>query len=251
MTADGPGTPSPAVIRAATILDVVSTRPDAHLRVSDIARETGIPNSSVTNILAALIETRFVRRTGAGYTIGPAVVEHAATFLRNDDPVQRFRDFVPSLDTLSAETAQLGTLDRGDVLFLARHDGTQPIALTSAIGKRLPATSTAIGKAMLARLRPEEIAAMLIEPLPHLTERSHTTLATLSDDLAATRDRGYAIDDEEAAPNVMCLAVAVDTAHGEPPYAVSTTLFKGRLTSEFHERLVADLAAVASYLAKY
>ena len=57
------------------------------------------------------------------------------------------------MKTLSAETAQLGTPVEGDVLFLARHDGAQPIALTSAIGKRLPASSTAVGKAMLARLR--------------------------------------------------------------------------------------------------
>ena len=33
------------------------------------------------------------------------------------------------MDGLSAETAQRGTLLEGDVLFLARHDGTQPIAL--------------------------------------------------------------------------------------------------------------------------
>jgi len=250
MTSDGPGTPSPAILRAASVLDVIATRSETHVRVSDIARETGIPHSSVTNILAALIETGLVRRIGAGYAIGPTVVELATTFLRTDDPVQRFRDFVPSLDALSAETSQLGTLDRGDVLFLARHDGTQPIALTSAIGKRLPATSTAIGKAMLARLDPTVITATFAEPLPRLTEHSHGTLATLLDDLAVIRERGHAIDDEEAAPNVACVAVAVDTADGESQYAVSTTLFKDRLTPQLHERLVADLTALASYLAK-
>jgi IclR family transcriptional regulator, blcABC operon repressor len=250
MTSPGPGTPAPAVLRAAVILDVVSKRANRHPRISDIARDTGIPPSSVTNIIAALVDTGLVRRTGSGYSIGPATVELASAFLRSDDTVQRFREFVPETDALSAETAQLGTLLENDVLFLSRHDGIQPIALTSAIGRRLPASSTAVGKAMLAQLEPTELAATLNEPLPRLTERSHRDLASLSEDLVAIRRRGHAIDDEEAAPNVVCLAVAVETHEGDPRLAVSTTLFKERLTPELHERLVADLAAVASYLAK-
>lgn len=250
MTASTPGTPAPAVLRAASVLEVIARGPDTQPRVSDIARETGIPHSSVTNILAALVETGFVRRVGAGHLIGPAVVELASRFLRSDDRVQRFRELVPVTEALSAETAQLATLDGVHVLFLARHDGTQPIALTSGIGRRLPSSSTAIGKAMLARLEREELAALLSDPLPCLTERSHRNLASLSEDLAAVQARGHAIDDEEAAPNVVCLAVAVHTADGEQRYAVSATLFKDRLTDDLHRRLVADLGAVANHLAE-
>ena len=103
---------------------------------------------------------------------------------------------------------------------------------------------------MLAELEPAEPAATMSEPLPRLTERSNRNLELLSEDLAAIRRRGHAIDDEEAAPNVVCLAVAVERREGDPRYAVSTTLFKERLTPQLHERLVADLAAVASYLAR-
>lgn len=250
MTSSGPGTPAPAVVRAAAILDVIARQPDTYPRVSEIARATGIPHSSVTNILAALVETGMARRTGSGFSIGPSVVEFASVFLRSDDAVQRFLDFVPTLDTLASETAQLGTLDGGDVLFVARHDGIQPITLTSGVGKRLPASSTAIGKAMLAQLEPAELTANLSDPLPRLTERSHATIAALSNDLAEIRGRGYAIDDEEAAPNVTCLAVAVKSPEDGPRYAVSTTLFKERLTPDLRERLVADLASVTTYLAK-
>ncbi len=250
MTARGPGTPAPAVLRAAAVLLAISRHQEAPLRASDLARETGAPTSSVTNILAALVETGFVRRIGHGYSIGPAVVELASSFLGSDDPVQRFREFLPSMEFLSAETAQVATLVDGDVLFLARHDGTQPIALTSAIGRRLPASSTAIGKAMLAQLTVGEIGSRLTEPLPQLTRRSHRTVQSLLDDLDDIRERGYAIDDEEAAPNVACIAVAVDALAGEPRYAISTTLFKERLTAELRERLAADLTSVAAYLAK-
>lgn len=250
MTSEATGTPAPAVVRAAAVLRVIASESGEHQRVSEIARATGIPNSSVVNILAALSETGFVRRIGTGFTLGPFPVELASTFLRTDDPVQRFRDFVPSLDALAAETSQLGTLDRGDVLFLSRHDGVQPIALTSAVGRRLPASSTAIGKAMLARLDLDEITELLDEPLPQLTERSHPTITSLMEDLANTRGRGYAVDDEEAAPNVVCVAVAAEGDAGEPRYAVSATLFKDRLTPDLEDRLVTDLTALAAFLAK-
>lgn len=248
MTRSNPGTPAPAVVRAAEVLNAISRRLDAPLRISDIADETGIPNSSVTNILAALVETRFVRRIGHGYSIGPAAVEIASAFLRSDDTVQRFREFVPSMEHLSAETTQLATLTENEVLFLARHEGVQPITLTSAIGKRLPASSTAVGKAMLAQLENAQLDSMLTEPLTQLTPRSHRTLKSLVSDLAEVRTRGYAIDDEEAASNVICLSVAVEVPDGQSRYAISTTLFKERLTTEFRERLVADLASVASHL---
>jgi DNA-binding IclR family transcriptional regulator len=237
-------------LRAAAILDVISKQSDRLPRVADIARETGVPSSSVTNVLAALVETGLVRRIGSGFGIGPAVVELASIFLRTDDPVQRFRDFVPTMDFLSQETAQLGILSGSEVLFLSRHDGTQPIALTSGVGKRLPASATALGKAMLAQLEPAELAATVSEPLPRLTSRSHSTLADLEEDLAEIRRRGHAIDDEEAAPNVTCLAVAVECGDAEPRYAVSTTLFKERLTPSLADLLVSDLSKVASYIAK-
>jgi DNA-binding IclR family transcriptional regulator len=250
MTPSFPGTPSPAVRRAAAILAVLADSGDVAPRVSDIARQAGIPNSSATNILAALVESGLARRVGSGYSIGPATVELASSFLRSDDPVQRFRDFVPQMPFLAAETAQLATLQGAEVLFLARHEGKQPIALTSNVGKRLPASSTAIGKAMLAKISIEDLAATLPDPLVRLTSRSHSDIGSLQLDLDNIRLRGHAVDDEEAAPNVVCLAVAVETPETGPQYAISTTLFKERLTPELRERLVADLETVASYLAK-
>ena len=54
------------------------------------------------------------------------------------------------LPTGSEETVQLAVLDGLEMTYLARHDGQQPVRLTSQIGRRLPATSTATGKAALA-----------------------------------------------------------------------------------------------------
>jgi DNA-binding IclR family transcriptional regulator len=242
------GSPAPAVVRAAAVLQAIASAAGDPPRITDLARTLDLPKSSTMNILVALTETGLVRRLGGGYALGPTLVDLASAFLRHEDPVQRFRDFVPALATASQETVQLAMLNGADVLYLARHDGNQPITLTSIIGKRLPATSTALGKVMLSALTRQALEEILTEPLRQLTPRSHLTIQSLAADLASISKRGYAIDNEEAAANVVCLAVAVPGNVGHGAYAVSTTLFKDRLTPALERPLVEDLTRLASYL---
>lgn len=249
MTDRTPGTPAPAVLRAAGVLQAIAATAGDPVTMSELARQLELPKSSTINILAALVETGLVRRVRGGYYLGPTLVDLASAFLRHEDPVYRFREFVPDLPHASHETVQLATLDGADVIYLARHDGTQPISLTSIVGKRLPASSTALGKAMLGTLDRDRFDATVGSgPLPQLTSRSHASLEALWDDLEVTRTRGYAIDDEEAAANVVCLAVSVPGKTGQGAYAVSTTLFKDRLTPALEASLVEDLTMLASYL---
>lgn len=242
------GTPAPAVLRAVEILGVIAGAGDEPLRVSDLAGHLDIPKSSISNILAALLQTGFVRKIGSGYTLGPTPVTVASAFLQQEDPVQRFRKLASTLPTIANETTHLATLEGDDVVYLARHDGSQPISLTSIVGRRLPASSTALGKAMLAGLDTETLDSLLTEPLRQLTDRSHAKVEELKMDLDMTRRRGYAIDDEEAATNVVCLAVAVPGVTGRGAYAVSSTLFKDRLDDDLQRSLLEELTHLANYL---
>ena len=94
--------------------------------------------------------------------------------------------------------------------YLARHDGRQPVRLTSQIGRRLPASVTATGKAALASLDPDEVErrfdgddAAGARP----ADRSPTVDALLAD-LDVVRRRGYSMDDEETVEGVVCFGVA-------------------------------------------
>ena len=77
--------------------------------------------------------------------------------------------------TGSEETVQFAVLDGLEMTYLARHDGRQPVRLSSQIGRRLPATSTATGKAALASLDPRELERRLagVTTLPRLTRKAH------------------------------------------------------------------------------
>src|SRR3954449_11067040 len=189
---------APAVTRAALILDVLARASGDPMGPSELARRLGLPKSSIANVCGALAEAGFVRRVGTGFTLGRRLAGLGGAYLATVDQVQEFHDAVRQLPTGSQETVQFAVLDGLEVTSLARHDGRQPVRLTSGIGRRLPAYSTATGKAALASLPDAELDRRLdgLDRLPQATPRSHATVGALRADLAAIRERGYSMDDE-------------------------------------------------------
>jgi DNA-binding IclR family transcriptional regulator len=246
----GPASPAPAVTRAAAVLDELA-RAEGPLGLSDIARRLGIAKSSAANLCVALEESALIRRVDTRYTLGHKLVELASSYLRNVDLLSEFHSLARQLTTGASETMLLGLLDNTDVLYLARHDGKQPIRLASDVGLRLPAVCTALGKAMLSTLTNDEIIARVskLPVFPILTPKGAQNLDELMEDIDRTRQRGFAVDDEENTVGVCCLAFALPGG-GTPPHAVSVTLLKARLNERLRERLVEDLRTLAQGLPK-
>ncbi len=250
--AEGRGaTLAPAVTRAAAILDALAEAPSAPTALSDLARRLGLPKSSVANICAALVDARLIRRADQGFQLGRRLAELGGAYLATVDEVQEFYDLAGELPVASQETTQLALLDGLEVTYVARHDGRQAIRLASEIGRRLPASCTALGKATLASLDPADLAERLrgVEALPSMTRNSHRRVADLLDDLDEVRRRGYAIDNEETAEGILCLGVAIPRRRsGGDPYGVSVTLLKARADDARLEALAADLKRLAGLL---
>jgi DNA-binding IclR family transcriptional regulator len=166
------------------------------------------------------------------------------------DRIQEFYDACHELENGSDETIQLAVLDGIEMTYLARHDGRQPVRLTSQIGRRLPASVTATGKAALATLDRDEVVRRFDGvQLPTLTRRSLPTVAALLADLDVVRARGYSMDDEETVEGVVCFGVAIPGREpGEGPYGASITLLKARATFERVPALIADLHRIAARL---
>jgi DNA-binding IclR family transcriptional regulator len=82
-----------------------------------------------------------------------------------------------------------------------------------------------------------------------LTDKSIKNVTELSKDLEETRERGYAIDDEETTPGVICFAKVVTGFRGDQSaIAVSVTVLAQRLTPNFKSMLLNDLATMAKGL---
>jgi DNA-binding IclR family transcriptional regulator len=242
--------PAPAVTRAAAVLGLLAQSGES-VGLAELARRLELPKSSIANVCSALEEAGLIRRVDGRYRLGHSVLALGSAYLRSNSLLQDFADTAARLPAGAHETMLLAQLDGTDVVYIARHDGTQPIRLASDIGQRLPANCTALGKAMLAQLDPAVVAERYrqLSSFPVLSERSKRNVDELLADLKLTRRRGYAIDDEENTLGIQCFGVPIarqDAA--EPLRAVSVTMLKARASDDLVERLVDDLRDLASRL---
>ncbi len=242
------GTPVPAVLRATRILDLMA-RKKGPVTGTEISRETGMAKSSVSNLLETLQTAGMVRKVARGWLLGYRVLELGQSVLSSTDLVAEFRRLTGLLPTLREETALIAVLDGLDVLYLARHNGNQPVRLATDIGHRLPAVVTSLGKAMLAALPEDEMNARLdqVTEMPRLTDHSYRTMEELRENLDEIRTVGYSIDDQQNTSGVTCFGVAITGLR--QPTAVSTTLLSYRATPQLRDRLILDLRKLSGQLA--
>ena len=113
------------------------------------------------------------------------------------------------------------------------------------VGERLPAHCTAPGKMLLAYLSPRELRDLYGDgALAALTDRSLTTLPALEVELSTVRERGYALDAEEAVEGVCCVAAPVSNRHGDVTWALSMSFVEHRLAThgDTYARAVVEAA---------
>jgi DNA-binding IclR family transcriptional regulator len=211
----------PAVARAAAAMDAVLANGGDPISLSDLARRIGVPKSSMANICSQLVAERLLLRVDGMYRLGPKLAALGAVYLASVDVVREFQSICADRDPSLATTAKLASLgEHGEVVYLARHDIARPSALSLDVRVQQPAHCTASGKAILASLPDEDVAAWLkaSSPLVGRTAKSITDGAALWAAIAEARERGFAVDDEECIDGVVCVGTAISTKDdtGEP-----------------------------------
>jgi len=224
---------------------------DRRLSLGEISAELSIPKSSLHGLLRTLRARDWVSadETGLRFGIGVRVLLVGMSFAAADDMV-RLSDAV--LDDLSAtldETLHLGCLDGDQIVYVAKREASHRLRLISAVGVRLPAASTALGKALLAERPPAEIEALVPAQIPALTPATITTRRQLLLNLAEIRANGYAVDNEESTSGVRCFAVAVGPK-SPSSYAISCSIPTARLDAKLEDRVVAALLQARTRMAE-
>jgi DNA-binding IclR family transcriptional regulator len=222
--------------RTLDVLEALATAPDRPT-LGDLARLLGIPKSSLHGVLRTLVARGWVRTDGTHFALGLRSLRVGAAFVETDDTVALLAPVLDDLHARFGETVHLGRLDGSDIVYLAKRESVHPLRLFSAIGRRLPAHATALGKALLAGYPDDVLADLLPAPLPRLTPHTLAEPGRLADDLAATRDAGYAVDREENSIGIVCVAVAVPVRAGIPVDAISVSVPMARHTPDLQERI--------------
>jgi DNA-binding IclR family transcriptional regulator len=235
--------------RTLEILEVLADAP--HRRgLSELAQQLGIPKSSLHAILRTMVARGWVETTddGTRFGLGLRALRTGAAYIEGDDTVTMVAPLLDDLAHEFGETVHLGRLDGADVVYLAKRDSIHPLRLFSAVGRRLPAHATALGKAMLAQRSNAEVDRLVGPSLRRLTRCTITGRAALRSDLAATRERGYAVDREENSEGVICFAVALPLRTDN---AVSVSVPTTRLGQQLEHRVASALRRLVERIEAY
>ncbi|WP_375001097.1 IclR family transcriptional regulator [Aeromicrobium sp. CTD01-1L150] len=198
MTEPLPGGPGSLSVsrKLLRILQTFDRSTDA-LTLTQIARRSDLPTSTALRLLRDLCEAGFLERVERDYRIGGTMFELGMlapfhTALREVA--------LPVMQDIQAATAQnvhLGILERGSVLVVQQLTGRSAVPTPARVGGRLPAHSTAVGKALLAFADAEEVEPILAAGLRRITPHTIRDVDAMRRELAATRSRGWSSAEQE------------------------------------------------------
>jgi IclR family acetate operon transcriptional repressor len=218
-----------SVAKALRVLDIVADSPSGGMTLTDLTRALGTSKSTAYSLARTLVNAGYLRdvQPGPRYVLGMALVrlgDRASSELPLADLV---KPVLAELTRHTGMTSRAAINDDGYPVFVARVDAPGAIKFHTPLGIReLPHTSAA-GKAILAFLPAEETDRVAEETaLPVRTRKTITSAATLREEIALTRERGYALDDEEDQDGVLCVGAPIFDHAGAVFGALSVTGLK-------------------------
>lgn len=233
--------------RVLEILELLSTAEDS-MRLAEISRALEIPKSTLLPILQTMVECRYLQKNDSDrYTLGMALVGAAAAAGKHYSPQKCIKTCLKELVEAFRETCYYGVLDHDRVLYMEKVDSPQPIRMLTAIGHRLPAYATGLGKALLMDHTPAQLEALYPQGLTPLTEKTVPNISALAAQLAEAKALGYAWEVEESTEHIRCFSVSVRKG-GSIVGAVSMAIPMFRYREEEKENITAALQKTASQL---
>lgn len=201
--------PVKSAARVLEVLEVLATTGPLNLR--DLAVHLQVPKSSMHALLRTMQWRGWLETdaTGTLYGLGVRSLLAGSAYVDSDVVVRQTGPVLDQLAQQTGETVHLGRLEGSDVVYLAKRESTHPLRLFSSVGRRLPAHSVALGKALLAEMTPDAALACLPPQLQAMTPHTITDPERLLDNLEEVRRSGYAVDAEESASGLRCFAVAL------------------------------------------
>ncbi|MEC9196188.1 MAG: IclR family transcriptional regulator [Pseudomonadota bacterium] len=220
-----------SVSRALGLLQKLA-RSDDGLRVSDLARSTGLAVSTTHRLLTTLEQhgfTQFETETNLWH-VGREAFTVGSAFGRRRNYIAPALPFLRRLRDATRETANLGILDDDQLITVSQVESREIMRAISPPGGRVPVFCSGMGKAIVSTWRDEDILSLVTRAgLPRMTAKSLRNPDEVLKDIEKTRARGYALDDEEHVTGLRCVAAEVWSPQGEAVCAISVSGLAARL----------------------
>ena len=223
-----------SLVRALSILDGLALA-DEGTTLTEIAQQIGLSPSTAHRLLTTLEQARYVHFDAERklWAVGVQAFITGSAFLKTRNLVLCARPHMRALMEETEETVNLAVADQNEAIYLAQVECRHMMRAFARPGGRVPLHCSSVGKVLLAAMTDMELAKVLHDRgLPKVTIKTITTPSALKADLALVRDRGYALDDEEHAVGLRCVASVIYNENSDPIGAVSLSGPMARIPDE-------------------
>ena len=214
------------------------------LTQKEISERLDLPVPTVHRLAKVLVERGWLARDPASRRLRLGL---GATRLMSGLPLPDLaREHLRGLADRTGETANLATLDGGQVLYLVSETGSRLLTLRSHAGLRLPVHCTALGKALLAQLDDDDArSAAGADPYEAFTDRTITAWKPLRANLERVRREGIAHSRDEFEVGLRSIAVPLTLAELDGPVAINVSLPTSRAGRDAVAEITSELRATA------
>lgn len=222
-----------SLARGLAVLAVL--RSPGGMTLSAVAGATALPRATARRSLLTLQQLGYVTVSADGRRFAPLpqVLGLGYSPLSGLTLAELAQPHLADLVGAVQESASVAVLDGEDVRYIARAAAGRIVSVSAAVGTRLPAHATSLGRVLLAGLPPEQRAQWLHDAvLKPLTDRTVTDPERLATELERTERDGYAIVDQELEEGLRSIAVPVRGGDGQVIAAVNVSLHAGRTTAD-------------------
>lgn len=236
-------------MRAFALLEALAVSEGMNL--GEIARQVRLPRSTVHRLLTTMEALRYVEfdRLTHRWAIGSQAFRVGAAFVQKRDLGQFGRSVMKSLVREFRHPVNIAIVEGDGVRIVAQETPGDALQPFPPAGARLPLHTTASGKMLMARWSADALDGFLHgRALTANTARSIVDPAALRRELAGVCDQGYAIDDEEQADGLRCVAASVLDRYGRPLASLSISDARPKLDTDRMRKLGPALTLAARKL---
>lgn len=203
-------------MRLFALLEVIAEK-DQFFTLQSMVQETGLPKPTLHRMLQQLEAAGMLQRESDGrhYSTGLRLRRLAENLLLNNTAHGARHAVLRQLVEEVGESCNITAFSGSEVLYLDRVETAAPLRFYLHPGSRVPAHCSATGKLFLAQMSPAQRRRLLTHvPLTRYTENTLTDLDRLEQEIERVRRDGYALDNEEFLPGLLCVGVLVPALDG-------------------------------------
>jgi IclR family transcriptional regulator, pca regulon regulatory protein len=232
--------------RGLTVLQAFNAERPA-MTLADMSRATGLTRATARRLLLTLVALGFVCTDGRTFELTPRVLDLGFAYVSSLQLPDIAQPFMEALSDRVHESVSASVLDGTQIVYVARVNTQRIMGISLAIGSRLPAAWTSMGRVLLAGLPHEQLEAFLgALVIAGPTQQSISDIDALRSEIHTVRSQGYALIDQELEEGIRSVAAPLRDRRGRTLAAVNVGTHAARVTlKELRGVILPDLLSTA------